>query len=190
MDIAKLFKSKTRKELFRLYFTNPDNEYYLRDLERILDIPVSMIRKELIHLEDTGIFASSKKGNLVYYSLNKAYPLFEELKSIVFKTVGIHGLLKEALSKIKDVEVAFIYGSFAKKEEDAKSDIDLFIIGKIDDSRLAREIRRLEEILKREINYSIFARVEFKKRLKEKDSFIIDLLENPKIFVIGGQDDL
>ncbi|MBI5681633.1 MAG: nucleotidyltransferase domain-containing protein [Deltaproteobacteria bacterium] len=190
MDIAKIFKSRTRKELFRLYFTNPDNEYYLRELERILDIPVSMIRKELAHLEDTGIFVSSKKGNLVYYSLNKSYPLFEELKSIVFKTIGIQGLLKETLSKIKGIEVAFIYGSFAKKEDAAISDIDLFIVGKIDDSRLSREIRKLEEVLKREINYSVFTRDEFKKKAKERDSFIIDLLENPKIFIVGGQDDL
>lgn len=190
MDIAKIFKSRTRKELFRIYFTNPDNEYYLRELERIFNIPVSMIRKELTSLEDAGIFVSSKKGNLVYYSLNKSYPLFEELKSIVFKTIGIQGLLKESLSKVKGIEVAFIYGSFAKKEEATISDIDLFIVGGIDDSRLLREIRRLEEVLKREINYSIFTRDEFKKKVKETDSFIIDLLENPKIFIVGSKDDL
>ena len=190
MDIAKIFKSRTRKELFRLYFTNPDNEYYLRELERNLNIPVSMIRKELTHLEDTGIFVSSKKGNLVYYSLNKSYPLFEELKSIVFKTIGIQGLLKETLGKIKGIEGAFIYGSFAKKEEVSKSDIDLFIMGKVDDSRLLREMRRLEEVLKREINYSIFTTDEFNKKVKEKDSFTTDLLENPKIFIVGSEDDL
>lgn len=99
MDIPKIFKSKTRKELFRLYFTNPDNEYYLRELERILDTPVSMIRNELVNLEKDGMFISKKKGNSIYYSLNKGYPLFEELKSIVFKTVGIQGLLKGALKK-------------------------------------------------------------------------------------------
>ena len=190
MDIAKIFKSKTRKELFRLYFTNPDNEYYLRELERNLDIPVSMIRNELVNLEKDGMFISKKKDNSIYYSLNKSYPLFEELKSIVFKTIGIQGLLKETLNKTKDIEVAFIYGSFAKKEEAAKSDIDLFIMGRIDDSRLLREIRKLEEVLKREINYTIFTRDEFKKKVKEKDSFIIELLENPKIFIVGSEDEL
>jgi len=99
-------------------------------------------------------------------------------------------LLKETLSKIKGIEAAFIYGSFAKKEEAVGSDIDLFIVGKVDDSRLLREIRRLEKLLKREINYSIFVKDEFKKKVKEKDSFIIDLLENPKIFVVGNEDDL
>lgn len=190
MDISKIFKSKTRKELFRLYFTNPDQEYYLRELERILQTPVSMIRKELIRLEEEGIFLSRRKGNLIYYLLNQSYPLFDELKSIVFKTIGIQGLLRERLSKMKGVEVAFIYGSFAKHEETAKSDIDLLIIGKFDDSRLLREIGKLEGVLKREINYSIFKRDELKKKMKEKDPFIIDLLNNPKIFVIGDQNDL
>jgi predicted transcriptional regulator len=91
MDISKIFKSQTRKELFRLYFTNPDQEYYLRELERILQTSVSMIRKELTRLEEEGIFLSRRKGNLIYYLLNQSYPLFDELKSIVFKTIGIQG---------------------------------------------------------------------------------------------------
>ena len=190
MDISKIFKSKTRKEVFRLYFTNPESEYYLRELERILNIPVSMIRNELIHLEEDGIFLSRKRGNLTYYLLNKSYPLFDELKSIVSKTVGVQGLFKEILNKIKGIEVVFIYGSFAKQEENAKSDIDLFIVGKINESKLIREINKLEKVLKREINYSIFTRDELKKKMKEKDPFIMDLLKNPKIFLIGDKDAL
>ncbi len=190
MDISKIFRSKTRKELFRLYFTNPDHEYYLRELERLLDIPVSMIRKELNRLEEDGIFLSRRKGNSTYYLLNNSYPLFDELKSIVFKTIGIQGLLREKLGKMKGIEVAFIYGSFAKHEEGAKSDIDLLVVGKPNDSTLLREVRKLEEVLKREINYSIFRKEEFRQKRKEKDSFIMDLFRNPKIFLIGGVNDL
>lgn len=185
MDFSKLFKSKTRKELFRLYFTNPDHEYYLRELERLLHIPVSMIRKELIQLEEDGIFLSRKKGNLTFYLLNQSYPLFEELKSIISKTIGVQGLLKDTLNKIKGVEVAFIYGSYAKREENAKSDIDLLVEGKINEDKLLMEINKLEEVLKREINYSLFTRNEFKQKMKEKDSFIMDLIRNPKIFLVG-----
>lgn len=185
MDLSKLFKSKTRKELFRLYFTNPDHEYYLRELERLLHIPVSMIRKELIQLLEDGIFLSRKRGNLTFYLLNQSYPLFEELKSIISKTIGVQGLLKDTLNKIKGVEVAFIYGSYAKREENAKSDIDLLVVGKINEDKLLMEINKLEEVLKREINYSLFTRNEFKQKMKEKDSFIMDLIRNPKIFLVG-----
>jgi predicted nucleotidyltransferase len=190
MDISKIFKSKTRKELFRLYFTNPDDEYSLRELERVLNIPVSMIRKELNRLEEDGIFLSRKKGNTIYYLLNKSYPLFDELKSIVSKTIGVQGLLKEILNRMKGIEFAFVYGSFAKHEETAKSDIDLFIVGKLDEARLLREINKLEGKLKRKINYSIFRGDEFKQKVEEKDSLIMDLHKNPKVFLIGDQHDL
>jgi predicted nucleotidyltransferase len=190
MDISKIFKSKTRKELFRLYFTNPDDEYYLRELERVLNIPVSMIRKELNRLEEDGIFLSRKKGNTIYYLLNKSYPLFDELKSIVSKTIGVQGLLKEILNRMKGIEFAFVYGSFAKHEETAKSDIDLFIVGKLDEARLLREINKLEGKLKRKINYSIFRGDEFKQKVEGKDSFIMDLHKNPKVILIGDQHDL
>ncbi len=190
MDISNIFKSKTRKALFRLYFTNPENEYYLRELERLLDIPVSMVRKELIRLEKENIFLSHKKANLVYYQLNKLYPLFSELKSIVSKTVGAEGVLKQTLSKVKGVEAAFIYGSFAKNSESAASDIDLFVKGNIDEDSLVREINKIEKSLKREINYTLYASEEFKKKKVKKDSFILDLLENPKIFLIGDKNGL
>ncbi|MFH0772063.1 MAG: nucleotidyltransferase domain-containing protein [Candidatus Omnitrophota bacterium] len=185
MDIAYLFKSKTRKALFKLYFSNPDAEYYLRELERVLDIPVSMIRKELMRLEKEDVFALHKKGNLSYYCVNKSYLLFEELKSIVFKTIGIQRILKEALKKIKDINAAFIYGSFAKGSEKATSDVDILIVGNPDENKLAQEINGAERTIKREINYTVYAMSEFGKKKRKKDPFILDLLENPKIFLIG-----
>jgi len=190
MDITKIFKSKTREALFRLYFTNPDKSYYLRELERGLDIPVSMLRKELMSLEKSGIFSSSRKANLSYYSLDKSYPLYDELKNIVFKTIGIKGLLIKALSDIKEIETAFIYGSYAKDQYNAKSDVDLFIIGNVDEDTLVSRIDKIEKDIKREINYSIYSRKDFEKKKRQKDGFIEDIIENPKIFVIGGKNDI
>jgi predicted nucleotidyltransferase len=190
MDITKIFKSKARMALLRLYFTNPDKEYYLRELERILSTPVSVIRKELVALESSGIFKSSRKANLCYYSLNKKYPLYDELKNIVFKTVGIQGALAELLLSIEGIEVAFIYGSYAKNESNTKSDVDLFIIGSIDEDDLLPEINKLEKTLHREINYSLYSKKDFSKKRTEKDSFIKDVVQNKKIFLIGDENDI
>jgi len=190
MDIAKLFKSKARAALFRYYFTNPEGSHYLRELERIFDIPVSILRKELMRLEDEGVFLSEKRGNLLYYSLNKDFPLFEELKSIVRKTIGIEGPLKDAVNTIKGIQVAFIYGSFAKGSEKAISDIDLCIIGHIEESRLITKINATEKSIKREINYTLLEPEEFEKKKKEKDSFIISIIDNKKIMLKGKEDDL
>ena len=188
MDIANVFKSKTRSAIFRLYFTNPDAEYYLRELERVLSIPVSMIRKELMHLEEAGIFISRKRGNLTLFSLNKSYPLFDELKSIVLKTVGAAGLLKEALGKIKGIDLAFIYGSFARSQEHAGSDIDVLVVGKPDEDVLLEKIDSAEKLLKREINYTVLSRQEFMQ--KKQDAFIKELLANPRIFLVGEDNEL
>jgi len=190
MDITKIFKSKAREAIFRLYFTNPDKEYYLRELERELSTPVSIIRKELLALEKVGIFKLSKKGNLSYYLLNKDYPLFNELKNIVFKTVGIQGSLCKLLSSLKEIETAFIYGSYAKKQDNANSDVDLFIIGNIDEDSLIPKINKLERIVHREINYSLYSRKDFEKKKKDQDTFIEDVTTNKKIFLIGDEHDV
>lgn len=190
MDIQKTFKSKVRKEIFRIYFTNPDKEYYLRELERTLGIPVSMIRRELQNLEKAGVFVHRKQGNLIYYYLNKKYPLFDEYKSIISKTIGAQGLIKDVLNKLDGVKVAFLYGSFAKNEEKADSDIDLFLIGSIDERRLVTGINHLEKILKREINYTIYSPAEFRKKLQRREGFVVDVVDNPKIFLIGDENEL
>lgn len=190
MDIVRIFKSKTRKALLRLYFTNPEAEYYLRELERLLGIPVSMLRKELLCLEADGIFSSYKKANLVYFRVNKSYPLFSEFKSIILKTVGAEGFLRQAMEKIDGVEFAFIFGSFARNAEEALSDIDICIIGRIDEDVLLRRIKEAERVLQREINYTIYTHDEFKRKKARKDSFILDLLENQKIFLKGEKNGL
>jgi len=190
MDIFRITKSKLREELLTLYFSNPNKKYYLRELERILNFSVGNIRRELIKLESTGLFLSESKGNLVYYCLNKSYPLFKELKSIIFKTSGASKMLQNILVKFKDIDRAFIYGSFAKGEEREDSDIDLLIIGEVNEDKLIEEIGKLERKLQREINYAIYEKEDFKKKKKEGNSFILDILKGKKIFLIGDENGL
>ena len=190
MDLFSITKSKLREELLALYFTNPDKKHYLRELERILNFSVGNIRRELIKLESTGLFLSENKGNLVYYYLNKSYPLFEELKSIIFKTSGAPKMLQNILEKFNGISQAFIYGSFAKREEREGSDIDLLIIGNIDEDKLIEEIGKLERKLQREINYSIYEKEDFNKKKKEGNSFILDILREKKILLIGDENGL
>ena len=187
MDMFRITKSKLREELLTLYFTNPNKKYYLRELERILNFSVGNIRRELIKLESTGLFLSENKGSLVYYYLNKSYPLFKELKSIIFKTSGAPKMLHNILEKFKGISQAFIYGSFAKGEEREDSDIDLLIIGKVDEDKLIEEIGKLERKLQREINYAIYGKEDFNKKKKEGNPFILDILKEKKIFLIGDE---
>lgn len=190
MDIFRITKSKLREELLTLYFTTPNKKYYLRELERILNFSVGNIRRELIKLESTGLFLSENKGNLVYYYLNKSYPLFKELKSIIFKTSGAPKMLQNILNKFDGIDRAFIYGSFAKGKERESSDIDLLIIGEVNEDKLIEVISNVERKLQREINYSIYGKEDFKKKEKEGRPFILDILKEKKIFLIGDENGL
>ena len=190
MDIFQITKSKLRQHLLSLYFTNPEKRFYLRELERILNFSVANIRRELVKLEKADLFLTENKGNLVYYYLNQAFPLFSELKGIISKTIGVPATVKSMLEKIKGIKQAFIYGSFAKDEQKPASDIDILIIGEVNENKLVELCRKLEKDLQREINYTLYSESDFARKKKAKDPFILELLKQPKIFLIGSEDEL
>jgi len=190
LDSLYIAKSKIRQDLLTLFFTNPSQRYYLRELQRILGYSAGSIRRELLRFQEDDLFNTQKVANLLYYSINTKHPLYKELKSIVSKTVGVEGRLKKTLSSIKKIKIAFIFGSFATRREKAASDIDLMIIGEPDTSRLNEKIMELEKVLRREINPSIYSFKEYESRKNAKSGFILDLLKNPKIMLIGNEKDL
>lgn len=190
MDILKISNSQTRKAIFGLYFSHPEKKYYLRELERIIHFPVQNIRRELIALEKKGIFKREEMGSQVYYFLNTDSPIFDELKNIISKTIGMESQLREALLGIGDIKWAFVFGSFAHGTEDSMSDVDLMIVGNIDENKLIVKISHLEEKNRREINYHIFSEDEFRRRLIEKETFIKGILDKPTIFLIGNYEDI
>lgn len=190
MDVFKLTKSKVREKILRLFFSDIEKKYYLRELERILNLPVGNIRRELIALEKASLFRREEIGKQVYYSVNKKSPVFKEFKKIVSKTIGAEGLITKALKNIREIKIAFIFGSYAKGEENSFSDIDLMIIGNPDDDLLLSKISDIESQLDREINYHIFSRADWKEKVQKKDSFLKNILSQPKIFLISDENDL
>jgi predicted nucleotidyltransferase len=190
LEALYITKSRIRQDLLALFFTNPGQKYYLRELQRILGYSAGSIRRELLRFQRDNLFNTQKIGNLLYYFLNKDHPLFEELKSIVSKTVGVEGSLRKELSSIKKIRISFIYGSFASSKPKATSDIDLMIIGNPNVSFLNEKIAKLEKRLKREINPTIYSYEEYETRKKSKSGFVLDLLKNPKIMLIGKENDL
>jgi predicted nucleotidyltransferase len=112
-------------------------------------------------------------------------PIYEELTSIILKTEGIAKILKDNLYKIGDIKIAFIYGSFARGEAMVESDIDVFIVGNVNEDILIVAVREIEKKLSREVNYILFIPEEFEERLKNKDPFVLNVLREPKIMFIG-----
>ncbi len=189
MDILKLKKSKTREIILRFFFSDVNRKHYLRELEKILNISVGNIRRELLSLEKGGLFIKERVGNQVYYFLNTDSSIFMEVKEIVSKTIGLEAILKDCLLKIKNIKICFIYGSIAKKTENSLSDIDIFVSGDIDEDKLANVLRVAEKKLSREVNYTLFSEKELKKRISD-DVFLKDIIFNEKIFLIGNKNEL
>lgn len=182
--------TKNRAELLRLFLTNPEQSFYIQEIGRILGKKPGVFQRTLNNMEKEGILASEYRANARYFKANKGYPLFKELKSIVFKTVGVSGGLKDILKKVGKISFSFIYGSYAKSKENYLSDIDIVIIGTPDEDLLIKELDKLEDVLNREINYKLYSLKEFKKEIKEKEPFLLEILRDKKIMIIGDENEL
>ncbi len=175
-----------RRDLLTHAFTHPDQEFYVRELASLIVVDPGNLSRELKKLEAEGLFQSKFRGNQKYYSLNKRYPLFAELKKMVFKTEGVAGSLKDAVNKFSGVSSSFIYGSYAKEKEKTSSDVDLIIVGRVPRAEFTREIRHLESQINREINFTSYTEEEFEKERKKEGGFL-NLILKGKIFLLKGK---
>jgi predicted nucleotidyltransferase/predicted transcriptional regulator with HTH domain len=186
-----IIKSKLRAKILEYYFNQPDLEIYLRELARSIKEDPANLCREMDRLVDEDIFVYRVSGKQKYFKLNKDYIFYKELKSIVARSLGIESKLVKALISTKGITASFIYGSYADGREKAGSDIDLFIIGnKSEQDEFIEKINSLEKRFGREINYRFFSINDFAKSIKEKNSFIINILKNKKIFLIGNEKDI
>lgn len=183
-----ILKSKLRAKLLFYYFSHPDADLYLRELAGELKEDPANLLRELVKLEKEGIFISLRRGKQRYFKLNNNYQFYKELKSVVSQTIGVEGLLIKILRKIGGINLCFVYGSYAGGQERAGSDIDLFLVGgKNSFNSLWDEASGLEKKIKREINIRFFSPEDFKKAIREKNSFVKNVLKNKKILLIGDE---
>jgi len=188
--LQKLFSSRVRVEILSVFLINPERELYVREVERLTGEDYKNVSMELRNLKEIGLLSSRNEGNLKYFSLNKEFVIYEELKSIFMKTKGAVGILRDAVSTKRHIDYAFIYGSFATGEERAESDIDVMIIGGIPLEEVLALIRGPEQKLSREINVSLYGLQEIRKRVKDRDPFIMEVLEGSTIMLAGDEDEL
>jgi len=186
--LSTLITSKSRVEMITWFVTHAGERFHYNELVRILKASPPSIQRELKRLEKAGFLKSVKEANVRFYWVNQDFSLYPELKNMVLKTTGLADFLRQELPVFEGVQAAFIYGSVAKNREDAKSDIDLMVIGEVDEKELHGALSKAEKKLAREVNFSLFSPTEWKRRVKSKDSFISDVLSNPKIFLIGDED--
>jgi predicted nucleotidyltransferase len=179
-------RSKARQRLLAYYFTSPTARHHLRDLADRLSVDPSNLSKELRRLERDGLFVSEIIGRQKYFYINRKYPLLPEVRRIVAKTVGAAPLLAQHLQKIEGIQEAYLYGSFARDQQDTASDIDVLVIGNPNEQALAEAAQRLERQLGREINYTVLTREELRARRDRKDPFVASVWHHKRVPLVAS----
>jgi uncharacterized protein len=187
--LAEFLSSRSRAEILRLLFGPEGRELHVRELERQSGLADATIRQELKKLTRLGVIVARQDGNRTYYRANVEHPLYPDIRNLVRKTSGLTDVLREALGEA-EIQIAFVFGSVASGAERATSDVDLMVIGAISLRQLSKRLSGLATKLGREINPHALTPAEFARRIKEREHFINSVLETPRLFVIGSEDEL
>jgi uncharacterized protein len=191
LTIAEALFGKTRRSVLALLYGHSDRSYYLREIERLTSAGVGPLQRELALLTRAGLVKRERVGNQVHYRANRSSPVYVELRGLVAKTVGVAGVLQEALASVAEkIEVALIYGSVARGEETAASDVDVLIVGSITFAEAVAVLHPSESALGREVNPTVFTPEEFGARARDAHPFVQTLLAGAKTMLVGDEDDL
>jgi DNA-binding transcriptional ArsR family regulator len=182
---------KTRQGILAAMLVRPEKAWYVSELARRMGVPSSSLQRELQDLTEAGILKTHRQGRMAYYQANTDSPLFPELRGLFLKTAGLVDVLADALEPLNEkLRIAFVYGSIASGDEQSDSDIDLMVLGTISPLELALPLRKARELLGREINPTIYSPAEFDIKRRAQDHFLTHVLDKPKLFVLGNQNDL
>ena len=160
-----------------------------REIERRANLNVATIRHDLQKLSQLGLVTSKRDGNRLYYAANRHHPIYPDIRNIVLKTSGLVEVLKPALSD-NNIQIAFVFGSIARQEARADSDVDLMVIGDLGLRRLIELLDGVPNQLGREINPHVMSQQKFAERLHNNESFIKRVMNSPKLFVTGTEHEL
>lgn len=190
--LADALFSSTQQRVLAWLFGQPERSFYATELIGLAGAGSGAVQRELARLARSGLLTTHAVGNQKHYQANPGAPIYAELCGIVQKTVGLAEPLRDALAPLAErIQAAFVYGSIAKREDTAMSDIDLMLIS--DDlaySDLYGALEPVSQKLGRTVNPTIVTRQELAKRVKQKEAFTTRVLAQPKIWLIGGEDAL
>ena len=184
--------STTQQKVLGLLYGHPYETFFVNQILRLTGMGVHTIKRELDRMIGAGILTMRKIGNQHHYQANPECPIYAELLSIVRKTFGVADVIKAALEvHDEQIDLAFVYGSIASAEDRADSDIDLMIVAPdLAYAELMETLAETEQLLGRKINPTIYNVSEVESRLERKDAFFSRVMERPKIWIKGADDDI
>jgi predicted nucleotidyltransferase len=190
--LADVLFGKGRGAILGLLYGHPDESLYYRQITRQLNgVSVGTLQRELATLAQLGLIDRSTVGKQVFYRANRNHPVFPELRALVAKTVGAIQVVRAALAPLaENISLAFIYGSMARQEEKAESDIDLLVVGKVTLEEVLTHLGDIEASLGRAVNPTVCSLAEFKSKLASGNHFLNSVVRGEKVFLMGDEDEL
>ncbi len=190
--LGKALFTTTQRNVLSLIYGNPEKSFYIKEILHLTGMGVATIKRELDRMLDAGILSFTKIGNQHHYKANPQCPIFEELISIVSKTFGMAEVISHALLALdSQIDIAFVYGSIAKNTETTGSDVDLLVVSEsLAYADLMTVLINAEKTLGRPVNPSIYTSEQIRNKLKENNAFITRIMEQPKIWIKGIENDI
>jgi len=190
-SLADALFSSTQQRVLAYLFGQPERSFFATELIRLAGGGSGAVQRELARLEDSGLVSVSRLGTQKHYQANPKSPIFSELCAIAKKTVGLAEPLRTALKPLaKRISAAFVYGSVAKKQDTATSDIDLMVISaSLTYADLFSALEEASERLGRKVNPTLYSPQELAKRVKQGNAFVTRVLAQPNIWLVGSEND-
>ena len=183
--------SPYRRQVLAVLFLRPDEQFHVRELERIAGVSAGSLHRELKAMAESGLLLREKIGNQVFYRANRDCTIYEELAAIFRKTMGLTSLLQDALSDLDDkIDVAFVFGSMASGRQTAGSDLDICVLGEASLLEVVKALSPVQETLQREVNPVVMTAKKFSDLSGRKDRFVTRVLNEPILFVKANRDEL
>lgn len=186
-----LFPNQYRRKVLGLLLMRPDQQIHLRELARVIGAAPGTLKKELDALCEAGLLRAERVGNQVRFCANTAHPVFPELQALIRKTIGLVNALRLSLAPLAGrIDAAFVFGSMASGTESAGSDIDLMVVGDAGFAEIVDATYAAQATLGREINPKVMSASEWQAKKAERNAFLQDVLNKPRIMLIGEADAL
>lgn len=182
--------SRVRVKILQLFYLAPLKLIHVREVVRRTDEEINAVRRELAHLEKSGMLAKERRANRLFYFLRKDYVMYFDLLELIVKTSGLGGEILKNVKKLGKIKFVLISGKYARGATGKSSEVDLMIVGKVVLPELNHIIRQEEVRREREINYTVMTEEEFEFRKRRRDPFILDILKGSRIMVIGDEEEL
>ncbi len=187
--LDEILSSRVRAEIFRLLFGPEEVELHQRELARRSGLAIRAVQLELEKLTRLELVQTRRDGNRLYYRANRDHPLYGNIQNLILKTAGLIDVLRDALGK-GGIKIAFVFGSIARGQVGAAGDVDLLIIGNLTLREVSKRLQGVTEKVGREINPHVLSPEEFRNRVQHRDHFLNRVLESPKLFVVGSENEL